>query len=163
MTPRHARNVGKPSTTWTQSDKILVLITIAVASSRRHVHLIRAAFATESALYGSLRMAALNVDAVPRPEPISSDASSNNSFNIGTRKSKLALVQTELVADALKKTWPSLDFQIHARDTAAGDIDKVTPFKDMPVKNLWTHELEQLLIERKLDILVHSLKGNMIA
>lgn len=105
-------------------------------------------------------MAALNVDAVPRPEPIPSDARPQaNSFNIGTRKSTLALIQTELIVDALQKAWPTYDFQIHARDTAAGDIDKVTPFKDMPVKNLWTHELEQLLIEKKLDILVHSLKG----
>ena len=108
-------------------------------------------------------MAALNVEAVPRPEPLSSDKRSKASFNIGTRKSPLALVQTELVVEALKKAWPDHDFQIHARDTAAGDIDKVTPFKDMPVKNLWTHELEQLLIENKLDLLVHSLKGKAIA
>ena len=80
-------------------------------------------------------------------------------FNIGTRKSKLALIQAELAVDALKKAWPGSTFQMHARDTAAGDVDKVTPFKDMPVKNLWTHELEQLMIEGKLDLLVHSLKG----
>ena len=107
-------------------------------------------------------MAALNVEAVPRPEPLPSNTRSKTSFNIGTRKSALALVQTELVVEALKKAWPDHDFQIHARDTAAGDIDKVTPFKDMPVKNLWTHELEQLLIEEKLDLLVHSLKGKVI-
>jgi hydroxymethylbilane synthase len=105
-------------------------------------------------------MSALNSEGVPRPEPVPSDTrSKTTSFNIGTRKSALALVQTKLVVEALKKAWPDHDFQIHARDTAAGDIDKVTPFKDMPVKNLWTHELEQLLIENKLDFLVHSLKG----
>jgi hydroxymethylbilane synthase len=82
---------------------------------------------------------------------------------VGTRKSALALAQTELVVQALKKAWPDHEFQIHARDTAAGDVDKVTPFKDMPVKNLWTHELEQLLIEKKLDLLVHSLKGRSSA
>lgn len=108
-------------------------------------------------------MSALNIDAVPRPEaPPSDTGSKNKSFNVGTRKSALALVQTELVVEGLKKAWPDHDFQIHARDTAAGDIDKVTPFKDMPVKNLWTHELEQLLIENKLDLLVHSLKGETI-
>jgi hydroxymethylbilane synthase len=108
-------------------------------------------------------MAALNIDAVPCPEPISPHIRSKTSFNVGTRKSALALAQTELVVEALKKAWPDHDFQIHARDTAAGDIDKVTPFKDMPVKNLWTHELEQLLIEDKLDLLVHSLKGKSIS
>lgn len=80
-------------------------------------------------------------------------------FNVGTRKSKLALVQTDLVVKALTSTCPNHVYSIKARDTAAGDIDKLTPFKDMPVKNLWTHELETLMLEGQLDILVHSLKG----
>lgn len=104
-------------------------------------------------------MAALGVEAVPHREPVSSEMRSKTTFNVGTRKSALALVQTQLVVEALKKAWPSHQFQIHPRDTAAGDIDKVTPFKDMPVKNIWTHEMEQLLIENKLDLVVHSLKG----
>lgn len=80
-------------------------------------------------------------------------------INIGTRKSKLALVQTDLVVKALAAAWPNCKFDVKARDTAAGDIDKVTPFKDMPVKNIWTHELETFLREKRLDIVVHSLKG----
>ena len=81
------------------------------------------------------------------------------SFEIGTRKSQLALLQTEIVVKALKEAWPEYQFNVRPRDTAAGDLDKVTPFKDMPVKNLWTHDLEQSLVEEKLDLLVHSLKG----
>ncbi|ERF71571.1 hypothetical protein EPUS_00560 [Endocarpon pusillum Z07020] len=80
------------------------------------------------------------------------------SFEIGTRKSQLALLQTEIVVKALKEAWPEYQFNVRPRDTAAGDLDKVTPFKDMPVKNLWTHDLEQSLVEEKLDLLVHSLK-----
>jgi len=80
-------------------------------------------------------------------------------FSVGTRKSKLALVQTDLVVKGLAATFPDNVYAIKARDTAAGDIDKVTPFKDMPVKNLWTHELETLMLEEKLDFLVHSYKG----
>jgi hydroxymethylbilane synthase len=83
----------------------------------------------------------------------------NLTFNVGTRKSNLALAQTDIVVKALAAAWPDHIFQIKARDTAAGDIDKITPFKDMPVKNLWTHDLETLMMEGKLDILVHSLKG----
>ncbi|RVX70715.1 hypothetical protein B0A52_05365 [Exophiala mesophila] len=79
-------------------------------------------------------------------------------FTVGTRKSKLALVQTDLVVKALSSTFPEHVYTIKARDTAAGDIDKLTPFKDMPVKNLWTHELESLMSQGELDILVHSLK-----
>jgi hydroxymethylbilane synthase len=84
---------------------------------------------------------------------------SKSTFNVGTRKSKLALVQTDLVVSALAAACPENSYAIKARDTAAGDIDKSTPFKDMPVKNLWTHELEALMVEGHLDILVHSLKG----
>ena len=80
-------------------------------------------------------------------------------FSVGTRKSKLALVQTDLVVKALASAYPDNVYAIKARDTAAGDVDKVTPFKDMPVKNIWTHELETLMIEGHLDFLVHSLKG----
>lgn len=80
-------------------------------------------------------------------------------FSIGTRKSKLALVQADMVVQALTSARADYKYQIKARDTAAGDMDKITPFKDMPVKNLWTHELETLLTEGSLDILVHALKG----
>ena len=85
--------------------------------------------------------------------------SPTQTLSVGTRKSKLALVQTDQVVKALTQASPALTFEVKARDTAAGDIDKVTPFKDMTVKNIWTHELETLMLEGKLDILVHSLKG----
>jgi len=88
-----------------------------------------------------------------------SEQQKSTTFNVGTRKSKLALAQTDLVVKALTSACPDHVYAIKARDTAAGDVDKVTPFKDMPVKNIWTHELETLLVEGHLDILVHSLKG----
>lgn len=94
---------------------------------------------------------------------MSASLADNRSFDIGTRKSQLALSQTDIVVKALNKAWPEHQFNIRARDTAAGDIDKVTPFKDMPVKNLWTHDLEASLIEENLDLLVHSLKGKLLA
>ena len=85
--------------------------------------------------------------------------SCTQTLNVGTRKSKLALVQTDIVVKALTQVCPAFTFEVKARDTAAGDIDKVTPFKDMAVKNIWTHELETLMLESKLDFIVHSLKG----
>lgn len=95
--------------------------------------------------------------------PVEPVAPQKRTFNVGTRQSKLALVQTDIVINALQNAWPQHKFEIHARNTAAGDLDKVTAFKDMPVKNLWTHELETLLVEKKLDFLVHSLKGMFIS
>lgn len=85
-------------------------------------------------------------------------SSERKSFNIGTRKSKLALAQTNLVVEALKKKYPQYEFNIETKDTA-GDRDKITAFKDMTSKNLWTEELEELLIGGQLDFIVHSLKG----
>ncbi|GAM34334.1 hypothetical protein TCE0_015r01844 [Talaromyces pinophilus] len=84
-------------------------------------------------------------------------SSERKSFNIGTRKSKLALAQTDLVVEALKKKYPQYEFNIETKDTA-GDRDKITAFKDMTSKNLWTEELEELLIGGQLDFIIHSLK-----
>ena len=84
-------------------------------------------------------------------------------FNVGTRKSKLALKQTDMVILEAVQAFPKYSFSVKARDTAAGDIDKVTPFKDMPVKNIWTHELETMMMEKQLDFLVHALKGRVLA
>ncbi|KAJ9637912.1 porphobilinogen deaminase [Coniosporium tulheliwenetii] len=39
-----------------------------------------------------------------------------------------------------------------------GDKNQVTPLHEMGAKALWTHELEALLLEGRLDLVVHSLK-----
>jgi len=78
-------------------------------------------------------------------------------FTIGTRKSRLALLQTDIVRSALIKAWPEYEFKIYTRDTA-GDLNKVTPLREFTTKNLWTEELEELLIDNQLDLVVHSLK-----
>lgn len=88
-----------------------------------------------------------------------SDKSSQRSeFSIGTRKSKLALIQVDLIIQALQKTFPHYKFTVDSRDTA-GDRNKVTPLSQFGGKNLWTEELEQLLVDREIDFVVHSLKG----
>lgn len=86
-------------------------------------------------------------------------AATSHVFKAGTRKSKLALAQAEIAAIAIREAWPQHEVEIHGHNTAAGDVDKVTPFKDMPVKNIWTHALERMLVDKELDFLVHSLKG----
>ncbi|OOF97455.1 hypothetical protein ASPCADRAFT_206288 [Aspergillus carbonarius ITEM 5010] len=78
-------------------------------------------------------------------------------FTIGTRKSKLALLQTDLVQAALKQTWPDYEFKIHSRETA-GDQNTTIALRDFTTKNLWTQELEDLLIAGHVDFIVHSLK-----
>lgn len=90
--------------------------------------------------------------------PATDPSSTRKTFTIGTRKSKLALLQTDLVLAALKETWPDCSFQIHSRETA-GDQNTNIALREFATKNLWTEELEELLIAGQVDIIVHSLKG----
>lgn len=83
---------------------------------------------------------------------------SKKTFTIGTRKSKLALLQTHLALDALKKAFPDYGFQILSKETA-GDLNTTIALRDFTTKNLWTEELEQLMIAGHVDFIVHSLKG----
>lgn len=83
---------------------------------------------------------------------------SKTSFTIGTRKSKLALEQTELVCAALKNSHPNYEFKIFSKETA-GDLNTTIALKDFASKNLWTEELEELMIAGQVDLIVHSLKG----
>ena len=94
--------------------------------------------------------------AVPTDDPPTS--TTNPTIHIGTRKSALALIQTNIVHKALSELWPAYNYEIHSMSTI-GDKDKVTPLHNFNAKALWTHELEGLLLEEELDLIVHSLKG----
>ncbi|KAK3997503.1 porphobilinogen deaminase, dipyromethane cofactor binding domain-containing protein [Cladorrhinum sp. PSN332] len=89
---------------------------------------------------------------------MSSAATTEEDFTvrIGTRRSALAIRQTELVIEGLSKVHPRVKFEIDAMATA-GDRDKVTPLPAMG-KGLWTNELEAKLMNNEVDIIVHSLK-----
>ncbi|KAL4796052.1 porphobilinogen deaminase, dipyromethane cofactor binding domain-containing protein [Aspergillus venezuelensis] len=89
--------------------------------------------------------------------PPSADPASQKIFTIGTRKSKLALLQTDLVQAALNERYPQYTFKIHSRETA-GDQNTTIALKDFTTKNLWTAELEDLLEAGHVDLIVHSLK-----
>lgn len=81
--------------------------------------------------------------------------------NIGSRKSLLAVKQSEIVVDLLKKAWPEFDFHIEAISTM-GDKDQTTALHQFNAKALWTFELETMLFEGKVDLIVHSCKGMSI-
>lgn len=78
-------------------------------------------------------------------------------FRIGTRKSQLARIQTELIATALQYLYPDHTFPVQPMSTA-GDLNKVTPLYQFDAKALWTRELEVALLEGEIDMIVHSLK-----
>jgi hydroxymethylbilane synthase len=76
---------------------------------------------------------------------------------IGSRKSKLALVQAQEVIDALRAVYPKLSFEITTVKTA-GDRDRKTSLKVLGGKGVFVKELEEALLRREIDIAVHSLK-----
>ena len=77
--------------------------------------------------------------------------------NVGTRKSPLALAQTQIVVDSLKEKFPDYEFPIHSM-TTTGDRDQNTALYNFGGKGLWTSQLEERLVNKELDIVVHSLK-----
>lgn len=78
-------------------------------------------------------------------------------FIIATRKSKLALVQANLVRDQLIELYPQYTFTIKAYDTLGDRVLDVALSK-IGDKGLFTHELEIDLKEGTADLAVHSLK-----
>lgn len=85
-------------------------------------------------------------------------APAQKTFTVGTRSSKLALLQTDLVVNELRKAYPDYKFEVLSKETA-GDKNTTIAFREFTTKNLWTEELEELLIAGKVDFIVHSLKG----
>ncbi|KAJ5630004.1 hypothetical protein N7528_003661 [Penicillium herquei] len=83
-------------------------------------------------------------------------------LTIGTRNSKLALVQAERVSGALNNAHPHIKFPWQTV-SVSGDVDKTSPFLKFggpsdAAKNIWTEEMETKLSSGELDLLVHCLK-----
>ena len=78
-------------------------------------------------------------------------------YIIGSRKSQLALVQTQQVHDALAAAYPSLTFPITSM-TTVGDHILNQPLFQIGEKSLFTKELEIALQDKVVDFVVHSLK-----
>lgn len=78
-------------------------------------------------------------------------------LTIGTRKSKLALVQAQLVREALSQAFPEHPLHIAPMSTT-GDKNQTQALYLMGGKALWTQELEVALLEGAVDLIVHSLK-----
>lgn len=76
---------------------------------------------------------------------------------IGSRRSKLALLQTQEVVDALAKAYPRLSFEVIKVKTE-GDRDRKTPLRVLGGRGVFVKELEEALQRRDIDIAVHSLK-----
>ncbi|PKB78689.1 MAG: hydroxymethylbilane synthase [SAR202 cluster bacterium Io17-Chloro-G9] len=77
-------------------------------------------------------------------------------ITLGSRGSALALVQDDEVISRLKARSPGLEITVDTVRTR-GDADQVSPLAGMGL-GIFVKELEQELLDGKLDMAVHSLK-----
>lgn len=81
----------------------------------------------------------------------------SHTVRLGSRKSQLALVQSEWVQAELQKHFPDNTFEIHKMSTQGDKILDV-PLAKIGDKGLFTKELEVGMLNKETDLAVHSLK-----
>ena len=80
-----------------------------------------------------------------------------NKIRIGTRQSQLALWQAHYVRDALLAAHPDIEVEL-VGITSQGDKTLDVPLSQVGGKGLFLKELEEALLEARVDIAVHSMK-----
>ena len=81
-------------------------------------------------------------------------------LTLGTRASALALAQTELTRSALSAVFPELEIRMETFVTQGDKKLDLNLLQRSPGggKGLFTRELEEALLDRRIDLAVHSLK-----
>jgi hydroxymethylbilane synthase len=74
---------------------------------------------------------------------------------VGSRGSRLALTQAELALSALRA--PGIELAI-VPITTAGDRDRSRPFGEIGSRGVFVKELEEALLDSRIDVAVHSAK-----
>jgi len=76
-------------------------------------------------------------------------------IRVGSRGSRLALRQAELAAARLR--GPGIEIAL-VPITTAGDRDRTKPFGEIGSRGVFVKELEEALLEQRIDVAVHSAK-----
>jgi hydroxymethylbilane synthase len=76
-------------------------------------------------------------------------------IRVGSRGSRLALTQADIAAACLRA--PGIEIAL-IPITTAGDRDRTKPFGEIGSRGVFVKELEEALLERRIDIAVHSAK-----
>jgi hydroxymethylbilane synthase len=76
-------------------------------------------------------------------------------IRVGSRGSRLALTQAERAAARLRAPGIELAF---VPITTAGDRDRTRPFGEIGARGVFVKELEEALLDRRVDVAVHSAK-----
>ncbi len=82
---------------------------------------------------------------------------SKSELIIGSRGSKLALYQANWVKSELEREHPGVAVEIAIIKTS-GDVFTDAPLSKIGGKGLFTKEIEEALLQRRIDLAVHSLK-----
>ncbi len=80
-----------------------------------------------------------------------------NIIKIGTRGSKLALAQSSMIGETIKSEHPDIDVELIIIKTK-GDKIIDSPLSKIGGKGLFVKEIEEALLEKRVDIAVHSIK-----
>jgi hydroxymethylbilane synthase len=78
-------------------------------------------------------------------------------IKIGTRGSKLAFAQSSMIGETIKEEYPEADIELVIIKTK-GDKIIDSPLSKIGGKGLFVKELEEALLENRVDIAVHSIK-----
>jgi hydroxymethylbilane synthase len=76
-------------------------------------------------------------------------------LRVGSRGSRLALTQAGRAAEALRR--PGVEIALVPL-TTAGDRDRTSPFGEIGARGVFVKELEEALLEGRIDVAVHSAK-----
>ena len=79
-------------------------------------------------------------------------------IRIGSRGSRLALTQAELAGEAFRAAVESPVEIALVPITTAGDKDRTKPFGEIGSRGVFVKELEEALLEGRIDVAVHSAK-----
>ena len=79
------------------------------------------------------------------------------SVRLATRGSPLALAQTALAFEALRRTWPDLDARVVEVRTE-GDENRRAALYEIGGRGVFVRAIEQALLDGRADAAVHSLK-----
>jgi hydroxymethylbilane synthase len=78
-------------------------------------------------------------------------------LTIATRTGSLAIAQTQIVAAAIQKLYPTLDIRIK-KIASEGDKDRRTTLWELKETGFFTSILEDALLAKEADIAIHSYK-----
>ena len=78
-------------------------------------------------------------------------------LRVATRGSRLSLVQTDMMVERIKRANPAVEVEKTIISTS-GDLDRTTPLFSLNQKGIFEKEIDQAVLDGKVDFAVHSMK-----